>query len=71
MVRFGEIFILGLDISVGDDQGTSKGKCSESCRVELELQPCPGPQDRNSKPMGLKHLRQFRYCGEKDFPHIT
>lgn len=32
------VFILGLDTRVGDDKGTFKGKCSESCRVELELQ---------------------------------
>lgn len=30
--------MLVLDISVGDDHGTSKRTCSESCRVKVEPQ---------------------------------
>lgn len=38
--------MLVLGILAGDNQGTSKGKCSESCRVELELQWARGMKEK-------------------------
>lgn len=75
-VRLEEIrYLLVLDILVGDDEGTLKGKCSESWRVgrakaQWDRRIKEKFRAHSSQRWELKHLRQFRCCAEGNLPRF-